>query len=83
MPDAASLAAFFAVDVTGDYERKLESSARTKPFFSGDQAQLLEKYAAKDRYVGSLVGGDYAEVFKARNTPIVSDPGSFQIEGSG
>ena len=45
--------------------------------FSGDQASLIDKYSAEDRYVGSLVGASYAEAFKARSPPLVDTPEVF------
>ena len=42
--------------------------------FSGDQAELLDRYSAEDRYVGSLVGVRYAEAFKARSPLLLDDP---------
>ena len=45
--------------------------------FSGSQAELLDKYTAEDRYVGSLVGVRYAEAFKCRSPLLVADPEAF------
>jgi hypothetical protein len=45
--------------------------------FSGDQATLIDKYSAEDRYVGSLVGVQYAEAFKARSPLLVENPAVF------
>ena len=45
--------------------------------FSGDQATLLDKYDAEDRYVGSLVGVRYAEAFRARSPLLVESPDVF------
>ena len=67
----------FAVDVTGVYEKKLRALGRYESVFSGDQAQLLEKYTTEDRYIGSLVGVRYAEAFKARSPLLVTDPEVF------
>jgi LmbE family N-acetylglucosaminyl deacetylase len=67
----------FAVDVTGVYERKLEALMAYESVFSGPQAELLDKYSAEDRYVGSLVGVRYAEAFKARSPLLVTDPEVF------
>ena len=67
----------FAVDVTGSYQKKLEALREYEAVFSGDQAQLLDKYAAEDRYVGSLVGVLYAEAFKAASPLLVYDPEVF------
>ena len=67
----------FAVDVTGVYEKKLEALRAYEAVFSGEQAQLLDKYTAEDRYIGSLVGVAYAEAFKARSPLLVSDPDVF------
>lgn len=67
----------FAVDVTGTYEKKLEALRVYEAVFSGDQAQLLDKYMAEDRYIGSLAGVRYAEAFKARSPLLVSDPEVF------
>ena len=46
----------FAVDVSATYAQKLESLKVYDSVFSGDQASLIDKYSAEDRYVGSLVG---------------------------
>jgi N-acetylglucosamine malate deacetylase 1 len=67
----------FAVDVTDVYPRKLDALQRYESVFSGPQADLLEKYTAEDRYVGSLVGVRYAEAFKARSPLLVADPEIF------
>jgi hypothetical protein len=67
----------FAVDVTGVYERKLEALTAYESVFSGPQAELVDKYTAEDRYVGSLVGVRYAEAFKTRSPLLVADPEVF------
>ncbi len=67
----------FAVDVTAFYDRKVKALSAYESVFHGDQAQLLEKYAAEDRYTGSLVGVRYAEAFKARSPLLVRDPDVF------
>jgi N-acetylglucosamine malate deacetylase 1 len=67
----------FAVDVTAVYERKLEALTVYESVFSGSQAELLDKYTAEDRYVGSLVGVRYAEAFKSRSPLLVADPEAF------
>jgi N-acetylglucosamine malate deacetylase 1 len=67
----------FAVDVTDVYARKLDAVRAYESVFSGPQADLLEKYTAEDRYVGSLVGVRYAEAFKARSPLLVADPEAF------
>ena len=67
----------FAVDVTGTYEKKLEALRAYEAVFSGDQATLLDKYMAEDRYIGSLAGVQYAEAFRARSPLLVSDPEVF------
>ena len=67
----------FAVDVTDVYQRKLEALQTYESVFSGSQAELLDKYTAEDRYVGSLVGVRYAEAFKARSPLLVADPEAF------
>lgn len=64
----------FAVDVTTTYERKLAALAAYESVFSGDQAELLERYSAEDRYVGSLLNVRYAEPFKARSPLLLDDP---------
>lgn len=68
----------FAVDVTDTYDRKLNALAVYESVFSGDQAELLERYSAEDRYVGSLVSVRYAEAFKARSPLLVDDPTVFR-----
>lgn len=67
----------FAVDVTAVYPRKLQALTAYESVFSGSQADLLDKYTAEDRYVGSLVGVRYAEAFKARSPLLVADPETF------
>ena len=72
------LASFdFAVDVTATYQKKLDALLAYEAVFSGDQATLLDKYTAEDRYFGSLVGVRYAEAFKARSPLLVSSPEVF------
>jgi len=68
----------FAVDVSEVYPRKLAALQAYESVFSGPQADLLEKYTAEDRYVGSLVGVRYAEAFKSRSPLIVADPEVFR-----
>lgn len=67
----------FAVDVSDVYDRKLAALAAYESVFSGAQAELLDRYGAEDRYVGSLVGVRYAEAFRARSPLLVDDPGVF------
>jgi LmbE family N-acetylglucosaminyl deacetylase len=68
----------FAVDVTDTYDRKLNALAVYESVFSGDQAELLERYSAEDRYVGSLLSVRYAEALKARSPLLVDDPTVFR-----
>jgi hypothetical protein len=44
--------------------------------FSGNQAELLDRYGAEDRYVGALVGVRYAEAFRARSPLLLRDLGA-------
>ncbi len=67
----------FAVDVSATYAQKVESLQVYDSVFSGDQASLIDKYSAEDRYVGSLVGASYAEAFKARSPLLVDSPEVF------
>ena len=67
----------FAVDVTAVYPRKLQALTAYESVFGGSQAELLDKYAAEDRYVGSLVGVRYAEAFRTRSPLLVADPEVF------
>ena len=67
----------FAVDVSAVYERKLAALRAYESVFRGDQATLLDKYAAEDRYIGSLVGVGYAESFRARSPLLVASPEAF------
>jgi N-acetylglucosamine malate deacetylase 1 len=67
----------FAVDVTGTFDRKLGALRVYESVFKGAQADLIEKYSAEDRYIGSLVGVRYAEAFKARSPLLVEDPEVF------
>jgi bacillithiol biosynthesis deacetylase BshB1 len=67
----------FAVDVSATYTQKMAAITAYESVFSGDQASLLDKYSAEDRYVGSLVGVQYAEAFKARSPLLVDSPDVF------
>ncbi len=67
----------FAVDVSDVYDQKMAAIRVYESVFSGDQASLLDKYNAEDRYIGSLVGVRYAESFRARSPLLVEDPGLF------
>jgi LmbE family N-acetylglucosaminyl deacetylase len=67
----------FAVDVSDVYDAKMAALSAYESVFSGDQASLLDKYSAEDRYVGSLVGVRYAEAFRARSPLLVPDPTVF------
>ncbi len=67
----------FAVDVTQVYPRKTEAIEAYGSVFSGPQAARLERFRIEDQYVGSLVGVEYAEAFKARSPLLVADPSVF------
>jgi N-acetylglucosamine malate deacetylase 1 len=67
----------FAVDVSDVYGVKKAALRVYESVFAGDQASLLDKYEAEDRYVGSLVGVRYAEPFKSRSPLLVADPEVF------
>ncbi|MGD2155102.1 MAG: PIG-L family deacetylase [Gemmatimonadales bacterium] len=68
----------FAVDVSEVYDRKRAALAAYTSVFGGDQKILLDRFEAEDRYVGSLVGVEYAEPFKARGPLLVDDPTVFR-----
>ncbi|MEW5918658.1 MAG: PIG-L family deacetylase [Gemmatimonadota bacterium] len=68
----------FAIDITAMYDRKLAALACYESVFSGDQAELLDRYGAEDRYTGSLVGVRYAEAFRARSPLLVDLPSVFR-----
>ena len=57
----------FAVDISDVYDRKRAAIAAYASVFQGDQAHLVERYAAEDQYFGSLLGVRYAEPFQARS----------------
>jgi LmbE family N-acetylglucosaminyl deacetylase len=67
----------FTVDISDWYERKRAAIAAYASVFQGDQARLVERYAAEDQYYGSLLGVRYAEPFRARSPLLVSDPTAF------
>jgi N-acetylglucosamine malate deacetylase 1 len=67
----------FAVDITDVHSQKLAAITVYESVFSGDQATLVDKYTAEDRYVGSLVGVQYAEAFRARSPLLVDSPVAF------
>lgn len=64
-------------NVTSVYAEKMAAVTAYESVFSGDQATLVDKYSAEDRYVGSLVGVQYAEAFRARSPLLVSTPEVF------
>lgn len=67
----------FAVDVSDVYDAKMAAIRTYESVFSGDQATLIDKYNAEDRYVGSQVGVRYAEAFRSRSPLLVDDPDVF------
>jgi bacillithiol biosynthesis deacetylase BshB1 len=67
----------FAVDVSDVYDLKMAAIRAYESVFKGDQATLLDKYNAEDRYVGSLVGVKHAEAFRSRSPLLVVDPEVF------
>ena len=67
----------FAVDVSDVYDLKLSALSAYESVFSGEQATLLDKYHAEDRYVGSLVGVQFAEAFRSRSPLLVDSPEVF------
>lgn len=67
----------FTVDISDSYERKRAAIAAYASVFHGDQAHLVERYAAEDQYYGSLVAVRYAEPFQARSPLLVADPTLF------
>ncbi len=68
----------FAVDITEYFAVKARALAAYESVFHGQQAELLDRYGAEDRYMGSLVGARYAETFKARSPLLVEDPTVFR-----
>ncbi len=67
----------FAVDVIATYPRKTAAVAVYRSVFCGPQATRMERFRTEDQYIGSLVGVEYAEAFKARTPLLVSDPTAF------
>ena len=67
----------FAVDISETFERKEAAIAAYASVFHGDQARLVERYAAEDQYYGSLLGVRYAEPFQARSPLLIGDPTAF------
>jgi LmbE family N-acetylglucosaminyl deacetylase len=67
----------FAVDISDWHERKHAAIAAYASVFLGDQARLVERYAAEDQYYGSLLGVRHAEPFQARSPLLVTDPTTF------
>ena len=67
----------FAIDITDDFDRKVEALSVYESVFSGDQAALIDRYCVEDRYVGSLLNVRYAEAFRARSPLLVEDPTVF------
>ena len=67
----------FAVDVSAVHDTKMSAVRAYESVFAGSQADLIDKYSAEDRYVGSLVGVRYAEAFRSRSPLMVDDPTAF------
>ncbi len=67
----------FTVDISDAYDKKQAAIAVYTSVFQGDQARLVERYAAEDQYFGSLVGVRHAEPFQARSPLLVNDPTAF------
>jgi len=67
----------FAIDVSDVYDLKMAAIRVYESVFSGAQASLVDKYNAEDRYIGSLVGVQYAEAFRSRSPLLVDDPEVF------
>ncbi|HKI94817.1 MAG TPA: PIG-L family deacetylase [Gemmatimonadales bacterium] len=67
----------FAVDVSETVDRKAAALRAYDSVFAGDQASLVDRYLIEDRYVGSLVGVEYAEAFRSRSPLLVADPTVF------
>lgn len=59
------------------HDRLLEDTPATRSVFCGPQAARLERFRIEDQYVGSLVGVEYAEAFKARSPFLIADPTAF------
>jgi len=58
-------------------DRKAAALRAYDSVFAGDQASLVDRYLIEDRYVGSLVGVEYAEAFRSRSPLLVADPTVF------
>lgn len=67
----------FAIDVSDVYDLKMAAVRAYESVFRGDQASLLDKYDAEDRYIGSLVNVRYAEAFRSRSPLLVDGPEVF------
>ena len=67
----------FAVDVSDVYDIKMSAIRVYESVFSGDQATLIDKYNAEDRYIGSLTGVQYAEAFRSRSPLLVKSADIF------
>ena len=65
----------FAIDISDEIDRKMQALSIYDAVFSGDQRQLLERYGAEDRFVGSLLGVFAAEPFRARSPLLLDSPG--------
>lgn len=63
----------FAIDVTPFYEQKQRAMAAYTSIFSGAQKRMPASVEYADRYFGSLVGVQYAEVFRHRSPVVVDD----------
>lgn len=67
----------FAIDVSDVYDLKMSAVRVYESVFSGNQASLIDKYNAEDRYVGSLTGVQFAEAFRSRSPLLVDSPDVF------
>ncbi|MDQ7065712.1 MAG: PIG-L family deacetylase [candidate division KSB1 bacterium] len=63
----------FAMNVSEHYEKKREAIAAYASVFSGKQAAFLQRVESADRYYGSMVGVEFAEIFRCRSPMLIED----------
>jgi bacillithiol biosynthesis deacetylase BshB1 len=78
----ANVAPTFVVDISGQFERRMESLFAYRSQYGGaaagselfpDEAEIRERLAAIARYYGNLIGAKYGEAYVVKETMRVDD----------
>jgi len=78
----------FFVDITDQFQRKLESVRAYKSQFGSAQSKMIfkpgvdifEYMTVTAKYYGQMVGADYAEAFSIRENILIDDPAEMPVQ---